>query len=73
LFSASKQAADDRRARLGVKLFEELQLMKFAWHSNVHDLASWNSGLVEEIDLRSYQDMLEVDNLNNDLDKGNDY
>ena len=32
LLSASKQVANDWHACLGVKRFEELQLMKFTWH-----------------------------------------
>jgi hypothetical protein len=67
LFSASKQSADDRRARLGASRFEELQLMKFAWRQDITDLAAWNSGLVEEIGI--YSDMLAVDNFESDLDK----
>lgn len=69
LFSASKQAADDRRAHLGASRFKELQLMKFAWHQNIADLTAWNSGLVEEVDLDIYCDMLAVDEAEDDLDK----
>ena len=69
LFSASKQTANDRRARLGASRFEELQLMKFAWHRNITNLAEWNSGLVEEIDLSLYCDMLAVDEAKDELDK----
>ena len=36
---------------------------------NIADLATWNSGLVEEIDLDLYCDMLSVDDVENDLDK----
>jgi hypothetical protein len=52
---------------LGASRFEELQLMKFAWRQNIADLAAWNSGLIEEIDV--YSDMLAVDNFESDLDK----
>jgi hypothetical protein len=41
--------------------------MKFAWRQNITDLAAWNSGLVEEIDV--YSDMLAVDLFESDLDK----
>ena len=68
LFSASKQVADDRRARLGLKRFEELQLMKFAWRQNIGDIAAWNSGLIEEVDLDLYQDMLAADEFEDELD-----
>jgi hypothetical protein len=57
---AAKLVADDRRAKLGAKQFEELQLMKLAWCQNVSDLAVWNSGLVEEVDLDSYKDRLAI-------------
>jgi hypothetical protein len=69
LFSAAKQVADDRRTRLGLQRFEELQLMKFAWRRNVTDLAAWNSGIVEEVDLKFYEDMLKVDEFEDELDK----
>lgn len=61
LFSASKQTADDHRASLGVKQFEELQIMKFTWHQNIVDLAAWNSGQVEEIELEEYSELLEAE------------
>jgi hypothetical protein len=68
LFSASKQVADDRRARLGSKRFEELQLMKFAWRQNIADIAAWNSGIVEEVDLDEFEDMLAADEFEGELD-----
>lgn len=43
--------------------------MKFAWCQNIADLAVWNAGLVEEIDLDIYRDMLSIDGFKNDLDK----
>ena len=43
--------------------------MKFAWSWDVPNLAAWNSGLVEEINLDLYQDMLEVDKLEDDLNE----
>jgi hAT family C-terminal dimerisation region len=41
LFSTAKEIADDCRVHLGPKKFEELQVMKFAWHNNIPDLAIW--------------------------------
>jgi hypothetical protein len=61
LFSASKQSADDRRASLGAKRFEELQVMKFTWRRNIADLAKWNSEEVEEVGLDDYSELLEGD------------
>jgi hypothetical protein len=43
--------------------------MKFAWRQNIANLAAWNSGLVEEVDLDIYCDMLAVDEAEDDLDK----
>lgn len=63
LFSASKQTADVRRASLGAKRFEELQVMKFAWQQNVTDLAAWNSAQVEEIELDEYSELMEAEEL----------
>jgi hypothetical protein len=68
LFSSSKQVADDRRSRLGAKRFEELQLMKFAWRQTISDNAAWNSGLVEEVDMDAYKDLLAGDAFEDELD-----
>src|SRR5260370_3097762 len=69
LFSASKQTADDRRASLGTKQFEELQLMKFAWRSKITDIASSNSDQVEVVDLGDYLNMLQYDVHEYELEK----
>jgi hypothetical protein len=69
LFSAAKEIADDRRSRLGSKKFEELQIMKFAWRSNISNLAAWNSNEVEEID--EYSNLLGNDNWQADFDGNN--
>ena len=68
LFCSSKQVADDRCAYLGAKRFEKLQLMKFAWCQNIADLTAWNSGIVEEVEMDLYQDMLMANELEDDLD-----
>src|SRR5713226_2191886 len=72
LFSASKQTADDQRASLGAKRFEELQLMKFAWRSKITDIASSNSDQVEVVDLGEYRDMLEYDVREYEFEKDED-
>jgi hypothetical protein len=61
LFSASKQVAMDRRARLGGQRFEELQIMKFAWRHNVIDVAAWNSNEIEQVAVKEYKDLLIAD------------
>ncbi|KIL55505.1 hypothetical protein M378DRAFT_182221 [Amanita muscaria Koide BX008] len=70
LFSASKQAADDRRARLGTDKFEQTQIMKFAWREGVTDYAAINSSRIEECDLDEYVNMLGHDMLELQLDAG---
>jgi hypothetical protein len=56
---------------LGAKRFEELELMKFAWRQDISDLAAWNSGLVEEVDLDMFCDMLAIDETEDVLDENN--
>jgi hypothetical protein len=70
LFSSSKQDATDRRASLAGQRFEELQLMKFAWHHKVVDVAAWNSCDIEQVDLEEYKDLLtaDVEQAGHDLD-----
>jgi hypothetical protein len=72
LFSASKQTADDRRARLGAERFEELQIMKFAWRNTVPDLAAWNSAHVEHVNAEEFGVLLHADEMNAELDGSED-
>jgi hypothetical protein len=72
LFSAAKEIADDRRSRLGSKKFEELQVMKFAWHNNIPNLAAWNSDEIEEIDTLEYTTLLGDDNWQANFDGDDD-
>lgn len=77
LFSASKQTAIDRRASLGAKRFEELQVMKFAWRPKIDDLVGYNSKEVEEVqvhldDLNEYTEMLDVDESAAEFDRFED-
>jgi hypothetical protein len=69
LFSAAKEVADDQRSRLGSKTFEQLQIMKFAWHNTIPDLAAWNSSEVEEIYIGEYEGLLGDDNWQDDFDR----
>ena len=43
LFSAGKEIAVARRSQLGADLFEQLQMLKFAWRKGLVDHAAWNS------------------------------
>lgn len=63
LFSSGGEIATKRRAQLGAKRFEELQIMKFAWRDDNIDIAASNSAEVEEIDdsVRVYEDLLAAD------------
>ena len=61
LFLSSKQVATERRARLGSNRFEELLIMKSAWHGTTVDWAAINSAEVEEVDLAEYEELLEAD------------
>ena len=48
----------DRHACLGDAQFEELQLMKFTWRSDIVDLGAWNA---EEVDMIEYETLLQAD------------
>jgi hypothetical protein len=61
LFSASKQTADLRRASLGAKWFEELQIIKFAWHKHIPNCAAQNQAQIEEVQLGEYRKILEAE------------
>jgi hypothetical protein len=69
LFSASKQTADLCQSSLGVKQFEELQIMKFAWCRKILDNAEQNWAWVEEIQLGEYSEFLEADETSAEWDK----
>jgi hypothetical protein len=57
LFSGTKQIEDDRRSRLGSRVFEELAIMGSAWGPELYDFAAWNAAQVEEV-LLDYEEML---------------
>ena len=60
LFSAGKQVATDRRARLGSDRFEQLQIMRSAWKDDIVDLAAWNMlTQVEDVDVKLYESILD--------------
>ena len=63
LFSAGVEIATDRWSCLGPKLFEQLQVLKHTWHSQVVDFADSNSNEVDEIEvLQEFRDMLDDEN-----------
>lgn len=61
LFSASKQTAVNCRARLRHDKFEQLQILKFAWHGNVSDLAALNDEGEVVFDTLHHQDIAEAE------------
>jgi hypothetical protein len=61
LFSAGKEIADERRARLGPERFEQLQMLKYAWKASSIDYAAWNENHVEEVKLDEYVELLKAD------------
>ena len=50
IFSAAKLIATDCRARLSPTVFEELQVLKFAWRGRLSDFAALNTEEIEEIE-----------------------
>jgi hypothetical protein len=69
LFSASKQTADLCRSSLSAKHFEELQIMKFAWHKKIVNNVEQNWARVEEVQLGEYLEFLEADEISAEWDK----
>ena len=63
LFSAGGEIVTDHRSCLGLKLFEQLQVLKHAWRSQIVDFADSNSNEVDEVEvLQEFQDMLDDEN-----------
>jgi hypothetical protein len=61
LFSAGKEVADERCARLGAQRFEQLQMLKFEWRGTNMDYSAWNSSQVEDVRIDEYMEMLEAE------------
>ena len=61
LFSAGKHIATDHHACLGVVCFKELQVLRVAWKDNIVDLATWNSGEIEDVDMTEFESLLTED------------
>jgi len=68
LFSAGKETATDWCARLSTEHFEQLQVLKFAWHIHTEDLAAINECTEEIVELEAYKDLLIQDCYKADLD-----
>jgi len=65
LFSAGKEIAVARHAQLGAELFEQLQMLTFAWKETLVNHTAWNSEYMEVFDLDEFKEMLA-----NDVDAG---
>ena len=50
LFSAAKLIATDHHARLSPAVFEELQILKFAWRDKLINWAALNTEEVEDVE-----------------------
>jgi len=50
-----------RHAWLGSEQFEQLQILKFAWHVEITDQAAINNKLEEVVDMGIYEDFLSQD------------
>ena len=61
MFSSSKQVATERRSSLGADLLEQLLVMKSIWQRDIVDWSVVNSGMVEEVHVKEYGDMLQAD------------
>lgn len=61
LFSGGAETATNKRSRLGAECFEQLQMLKFLWRKSLVNSAQANSGIVEEVLLNEYKDLLLVD------------
>jgi hAT family C-terminal dimerisation region len=68
LFSNGAEIATDRRNQLGAEQFEQLQVLKHAWHHEIIDQAMLNSTFVEEISLERFKDCLVWDAKQYDLE-----
>ena len=70
LNSSGKLIMTDKHSHLGHKNFEELQVLKFAWHPALVDLAAENSNEIEELDvIKVFIDLLAKEQEILDLDK----
>lgn len=61
LFSAGGETATDRRSRLGAERFEQMQILKFLWRGSVVDYAAGNSTVIEDIMLKDFEELLQLD------------
>jgi hypothetical protein len=61
VFSSSKLTATDRRVRLKAEGFEELQILKAAWHAQIVDHSRLNSKVVEEVEDPAFEDLFLAD------------
>ena len=58
----SKQIAIDRRACLGLIVFEHLTIMGSAWRPDLYDMAAWMAFQQEEVEpFLNFEEMLDDD------------
>ena len=61
LFSAGTEVATNHRSHLGADKFEQLQMLKHTWCSNIVDAARLNSSTMEEEYLDGFWELLKRD------------
>lgn len=61
LFSAGGETATDRRSCLGAEQFEQMQILKFLWRGSVVDHTAGNSAIIEDIMLKDFEELLQLD------------
>lgn len=61
LFSAGGEIATDHHSHLGSDIFEQLQVLRYAWCNEVVDEVGLNSRCVKEIHIGDFQELLEQD------------
>jgi hypothetical protein len=68
LFSNGAEITTNHHNRLGVEWFEQLQVLKHAWHHEIINQAMLNSTFIEEISLEHFKDCLIWDDKQYDLE-----
>ncbi|KIK91632.1 hypothetical protein PAXRUDRAFT_149084 [Paxillus rubicundulus Ve08.2h10] len=72
LFSAGAKIVTDRRSRLGLEMFKELQVMKHTWWDSIVDCGAINSQQSEEVVMEEFKELYEMDMQLAELDKSID-
>ena len=63
LFSHAKQVATDQHACLDPDLFEQIECLKYTWHSTIEDLAATNKAEIERVEMTEFENMEKLEEL----------